>query len=506
VVVGITIIRGDGGQRIRGDQMIECMRLELRKPFLLGLLAWCGFFLVSLYPVREAGAKGEDTWKYDRVFLKNGAVFQGLVLNKDSDGRVQFRQVSRKPGRATMTSRLDFSPREVQRVELLPESERALLKERLERLRAEREALAARLKGIEAQGKGADPTDDLFDFGSVAWEGGGKALIYESDYFRLISDARPELVRLAAIHLEQIYDAYISYLPPISEKKEPTTILLAHSWGSYQKLVQTRGLDLSNPAFYDQAKNEIVCGCDLPRLGSELEKAFKQHQASRLEVKNRLAELHRIYQGKIPAVVKTPIREILDRIQTADNHNLARFHQAQQQLFRRLYHEAFHAYLDTFVYPSRGEANPQSVPRWLNEGLAQIFETAIVEISEVRVKSVDTSRLQEMRQALARDRLLPVTTLLRSKRNDFLVAHSAQDHDRQISDHHYLASWALAYYLMFERKLLGTKALDEYVRSLERGQDPVTAFETLVGQPLPAFEKQFVEYLLVLRSDDETGS
>src|SRR6516225_9397706 len=51
------------------------------------------------------------------------------------------------------------------------------------------------------------------------------------------------------------------------------------------------------------------------------------------------------------------------------------FKEATRHLFQTLYHEAFHAYLVNFVYPPEdGEA-----PRWLNEGLAQIFETAIVE-------------------------------------------------------------------------------------------------------------------------------
>jgi hypothetical protein len=42
--------------------------------------------------------------------------------------------------------------------------------------------------------------------------------------------------------------------------------------------------------------------------------------------------------------------------------------------------------------------------------------------------------------------------------------------------------------------------MDDYVRSLKRGTDPVEAFTTLVGQPLPQFEKEFVEYLKHLKA------
>jgi hypothetical protein len=82
------------------------------------------------------------------------------------------------------------------------------------------------------------------------------------------------------------------------------------------------------------------------------------------------------------------------------------------------------------------------------------------------------------------------------------VAHAG---DQQVSDRYYLASWALAFYLTFERKLLGTKALDDYVASLKRGTDPLAAFRTLVGQPLDEFDKGYRTYLQHLRPDGSRG-
>ena len=48
-------------------------------------------------------------------------------------------------------------------------------------------------------------------------------------------------------------------------------------------------------------------------------------------------------------------------------------------MFRRLAHEAFHAYLETYVYPRQA----YDVPRWLNEGLAQTFEAGLLEDADV---------------------------------------------------------------------------------------------------------------------------
>ena len=74
-----------------------------------------------------------------------------------------------------------------------------------------------------------------------------------------------------------------------------------------------------------------------------------------------------------------------------------------------------------------------------------------------------------------------------------------------MSDRYYLASWALAFHLTFEKRLLGTKALDDYVHSLKRGTDALLAFRDLVGMPLPQFEKEYLEYLKKLRPDGTTG-
>jgi hypothetical protein len=452
----------------------------------------------------SAGPPGADIWKYDEVHLTNGQVFRGLILEHKLDG-IRLRQITRKPGRATLTNVMIFTPREVHRVVKLPPKERAQLEKRLKRLYAEREALAENLKALNS---GKEPVaDDLMNFRAVPWEAGGKALLYESNYFRLVSDARPELVRLTAIHLEQIHDAYAHALPPRTTGEEGgkagegrtrpprPTILLARSWESYQKLAQKRHLDLINPAYYDPSRREIVCGCDLGRLGDELEKARHNHETLYKELTRRKNQLRAIYGEGVPKEFLSPIDEVHKKIRAAEIRNQARFREARLLLFRRLYHEAFHAYLDGFVYPEGG------VPRWLNEGLAQIFETSIVEAGTLRVGHADGERVRAVRSALADDTLLPLTDLLRSTPKDFLVAHTGMARDRQASDRHYLASWALAFHLTFDRKLLGTRGLDEYVRSLKGGTDSVAAFQTLVGQPLPEFEEAFHRSLEGLRPD-----
>jgi hypothetical protein len=91
--------------------------------------------------------------------------------------------------------------------------------------------------------------------------------------------------------------------------------------------------------------------------------------------------------------------------------------------------------------------------------------------------------------------------LLKADPDKFLVGHA---NDQQVSDAYYLSSWALAFYLTFAQRRLGTPELDEYVRSLRQGAEPLDAFSKLVGEPLPVFQEAFHRYLRALHSDGST--
>src|SRR5262249_22275837 len=153
------------------------------------------------------------------------------------------------------------------------------------------------------------------------------------------------------IQLEQVYAAYSRALPVRVANVQPTTILLARSIDDYKALARDQGSNLVNLAFYDEAKNQIVCGSDLQRLSEELERLQKVHATLRKELDDREKELMQVYKGTIPNEIKGPIEDSRIQIKMTEDRNNAAFGQSQRRLFQRLYHEAFHAYLATAVYP-----------------------------------------------------------------------------------------------------------------------------------------------------------
>lgn len=451
------------------------------------LIAWGALASLSAF-----GQVGSGDWKLETLRLKNGTPLAGFLAGEDK-GYFYFQCVVRKPGAPTLIFHEAFERKEVEGIERLPPADREQLRTRLEALAKERQRLSATLRSLD--GKGIEGFEAVaLNEGVWRGPGGGPSWVYESRFFLLESNAKKGMAQLAAIQLEMAFTAYAKTLPPRRNAGGKPRVLFFRSLEDYQAALKIRGLKLANPAFFDAKNNEILCGSDLERLLEEKEKLAAHHAQVLTSLKKKENELREVYKNKVPADLLLPFVETRRKIIQAENANDATLRLARNQLFQRLYHEAFHAYLATVVYPP-AEAD---FPRWLNEGLAQVFETAVFEVGELRVGHADKERLEAVRLALAKKTFPPLEELLVSKPNQFLVTHQST---RGGSDRYYLASWALAFHLAFEKKLLGKPALEDYVKELKKGASPVAAFEKLTGQPLENFASTLEVYLKGLRTD-----
>jgi hypothetical protein len=441
-------------------------------------------------------AARSDDWKYDVVVLKPGVPPEGpralkglLVDYKEGADEVAIRAIYRADGEPTRVepSTFTYKRSQIESVEPLDAEERAVLERRVRALTVTGPELRKQIEGLKL-----DPID--IDFGRA---GQKKGFRYRDDgeHFVLESNVKEDVFRRAALRLAEVYHAYAHTLPPHSSSARPTTILLAGTQADYQSLLRERGLVLFNPAFYEPARNQVVCGSDLERLGGQLEQARKENGQVQADLDKREDELKKLYKGAVPAAVKRPIDEAKKQLAAARAANDKLFDEATRLLMQRLYHESFHAYLGNFVYTGQRA----EMPRWLNEGLAQLFETALIEGDEVRVGRPDPERLKRVRAALVMGDLVPLKDLLRSGPRQFVVAHASE---KETSDRYYLTSWALAFYLAFDGKVLGTKQLDDYCRATRAREDALESFAALVGtkrEELPKFEEKFHAYLQNLR-------
>jgi hypothetical protein len=342
------------------------------------------------------------------------------------------------------------------------------------------------LRTIDPEQKGKPISEfNEVELTAAKWgKGSSEALSYKSSHFRVVSNAPREQLIATAIQLEQIYTAYAKFLPPRVQSAEPTTVLLPQNFADYQGLLKDQGKTFLNWAYYDAEHNQVVCPSELQQIGDDWGKKFQANKKEMDHLQNELADLKQLFKGNVPANLLKQNRDQQDKIRQLNDQNRKTCEQQLQKVFQPLYHEAFHAYLNNQLYPPAD----YQVPRWLNEGLAQIFETATVEAGELSVDRLDKDRLARAQTLLRKSEMIPLANLLKSEPKQFLAVHNS---DQQTTDRYYVTSWAMASYLMFHRKVLNTKAFDTYLKSLHRGDDPVDAFRVLIDQPLKDFEKDF---------------
>jgi Protein of unknown function (DUF1570) len=421
-----------------------------------------GFLLAALAGSPQAHA-GE--WKFDTIHMKSGRQLKGL-LQEETPDLVRFSRIEHRVGEPPRPIFAEISRSEIASIERLSPEERRALQALVKELQPATEE--DRMQKLHLE-----PAPAACDIPG--------AQCYRSAFFLLVANVDDEILRRSAVRLEKIYQAYARYLPPRRPASQPTTILIVQPVTLYQTLLKARGRTFLNPAYYDCSRNEVLCACELQQLKEDLARACQQHREMRARLEEQRKLVERRFIGKVRKDRLEEIRQDLEAINLKDKQNESVFEKAAMRFYQILYHEAFHSYLANYVYaPSQ-----TAVPHWLNEGLAQVFETAVVEGDELVVSRPDSHRLKQLRAGWKKNSLADLEMLLLSGPKDFQVSHASDQH---ISDEYYLVSWAAAYYLAFGCKKLGTPAMDQYVTCLKTGMNPVEAFKTLVQQPLSDFK------------------
>ena len=440
---------------------------------------------------RRFGGAG---WLLETLRLQDGTEYHGLIQAK-RESEYDFAEIVQPPGEPMYAVIRGIPLELVQGVERLPADEHQKLVERFAAFRNRSVIEAGRI----------DQVDLLLET-----RDGVTYRVYRGDWFELWSTTDDEPTRRCVVRLEQIFRAYRTVLPPRTSPRGTLQVYLYGSLAEYQTRLRQLDLTLENAAFYAPAQRMIVAGSELTSFARRLN-----------ELRSRSAEMQRDYarldrefvkglavlssdlksKGFSPEEIaaelghrksnwKSEMKASLDAVTTAQRQNEAKFSEVTAQMFARLYHEAFHAYLDHFVFPHE----KHHVPRWLNEGLAQVFESGQLDGDLLRIDAPSRERLLALRTDLQERPRLSLAQLLTAADAPFLVPHAYQsaaaDDERM-----YLHAWGLAWYLAFERDVLGSQGLDQYLGEDAQKVDPIRRFEQLVGQPLARFEEDWLNNL-----------
>jgi hypothetical protein len=334
----------------------------------------------------------------------------------------------------------------------------------------------------------------------VRTENGRPMRHYAGEWFTLVSTADDEQTRRCLVRIEQLFRAYRTLLPPRGRAERPLALQLFGTLDEYRGRLDELSLSIGNAALYVPREATILAASDLDIFARRLAQVRRDHE----QIRQDLARLDAGYPQRLAAVAdelkaagfaQNEIAAELRQRRASWSKQLAttlatnsqrersaeqKFNEVTAAMFRSLAHESLHAWLDAHVFPHERH----DVPRWLNEGLAQVFESGQLDGESLRLDAADTARLAALQADLQSAAPLPLARVLTAREQQFLGPHAGGAPQR-----HYLYAWGLAWYLTFHENLLVSARLSEYVAGDARQADAVARFEQLTGRPLAEFEQ-----------------
>ncbi len=332
--------------------------------------------------------------------MTDGKAHDGLIT-AEGPAVIEFVEVHQPAGKPVGLVVLSIDRKSIETWTRLAPEQRAALATRIEGFRHRARIEAGRMDDLRLDAFRRDKT--------VSWQ-------YHGDWFSLESTADEAMTRQSIVRIEQLFTAFRQILPPRLNPQTRLQILLFGDTAEYRQFLGGRGLDLQNPAFFAADFNLVAAGSDMNRFVAELAKIRSVHQELRKEYARLLAEtpgrLKDLNETLRKAGVPTEERQKISvaeqrkwkdevatleaRIKAAERRNANRFQEVTGEMFGRLAHESFHAYLENFVYPR----SSSDVPRWLNEGLAQTFEAGQLDGDSLRVDAPDARMLARLKSDL----------------------------------------------------------------------------------------------------------
>jgi hypothetical protein len=155
-------------------------------------------------------------------------------------------------------------------------------------------------------------------------------------------------------------------------------------------------------------------------------------------------------------------------------------------LWQVLAHEGFHQFL--------GYELGQQIPLWLNEGMAQYFETSYVANGRLHTGIISKPKLRAAQYLVYTRQAPPLSDLLQMDRATFYG-------NAQVA---YPMSWALVYYLMNRDGAdFRSSNFRRYLQDLKFRGDDLASFQRRFGRDSAQWQADFERFIMQLRPQDE---
>lgn len=166
------------------------------------------------------------------------------------------------------------------------------------------------------------------------------------------------------------------------------------------------------------------------------------------------------------------------------------------QTFRVLQHEGFHQFAWKFIGPN--------LPVWLNEGLAQYFEDAVLVDGRMSTGLASRGRITRMRDAIRGGEARQLRALHAVSGEAWNRALRQRPDDAALL---YAQSWSVVYYLIHGDGGAHQPQLVEYLKLLSQGNGSDEAMLLAFGRRgIGAVQQDWIDFALTQQPDDLTAA
>jgi Protein of unknown function (DUF1570) len=155
-------------------------------------------------------------------------------------------------------------------------------------------------------------------------------------------------------------------------------------------------------------------------------------------------------------------------------------------LWRVLAHEGFHQFI--------GYELGQQIPTWLNEGMAQYFETSFITGTHFNTGQVSRNKLMMAQYLILSKKAPPLAQLITWDRGTFYANANVA----------YPISWAFVYFLLNSNNDRYEQGeFHRYLQDLKVGKDDIKSLQRRFGWDINRLQSDFEDYILHLKAQTE---
>lgn len=163
----------------------------------------------------------------------------------------------------------------------------------------------------------------------------------------------------------------------------------------------------------------------------------------------------------------------------------------RRKTFEVLQHEGFHQ----FAWHAIGA----KLPVWLNEGLAQYFEHAVIADGRMSLGMTSAARIEKVRDALDRGTALGVEDMMQITADQWGKTLAK---DPQRASLLYAQAWSLTYFLIHGDQGRWQPKLSAYLKELSAGEQPSAALLMAFGSDMGRLDRGWRIHALTQQPDD----